>query len=453
MPAEEIVVDIQLVDNNNISIDFKPTACGAFSDVWTIAMNHATSHASGPLSGYRVLELGSTVAGPFCGRLFADFGAEVIKVEPAEGDAVRMMGKSYEGQSLYAASILRNKSLVSLNLRSEEGREIVRRLVKECDVVIENFRPGALEKWGLGYDALSEINPSLIMVRISGFGQDGPYSERAGYGVIGEAVSGLRHVTGDPDRPPSRAAVSLTDCVTGLYAAFGAVMALLHQKESGKGQLIDASLYESAFSFMEPHVPAYDKLGFIANRAGSKLPDSTPNNLYSSGDGSPIHITAMGNAVFQRLAEAMGQAHLATHPDYAEARARSLNSDALDKLISDWTQSLPLTELERRLEAANVPATRIFTMEDIFHDAHFKARDMLLKVPHDTLGTVTVAGVVPKLSATPGRVYSSGGAVGRDTTRVLSELAGLSTDEINRLTSEGIIFQSAHSDTEQAQAS
>lgn len=200
------------------------------------------------------------------------------------------MGKRCEGESLYAASILRNKSLVSLNLRSDEGRDIVRRLVKECDIVIENFRPGALEKWGLGYEDLLCINPALVMVRISGFGQSGPYRERAGYGVIGEAMSGIRHVTGDPDRPPSRAAVSMTDCITGLYAAFGAVMALLHRKESGKGQLIDAALYECAFSFMEPHVPAYDKLGFIANRAGSRLPDSTPNNLYPTRDHSyPYH--------------------------------------------------------------------------------------------------------------------------------------------------------------------
>ncbi len=401
----------------------------------------AAARSTGPLAGYRVLELGSTVAGPFCGRLFADFGAEVIKIEPAEGDAVRTMGKRCDGESLYAASILRNKSLVALNLRSEEGRDIVRRLVEQCDVVIENFRPGALEKWGLGYEDLSRVNPGLVMVRISGFGQSGPYRERAGYGVIGEAVSGIRHVTGDPDRPPSRAAVSSTDCVTGLYAAFGAVMALLHRKESGKGQLIDAALYECAFSFMEPHVPAYDKLGFIANRAGSRLPDSTPNNLYPTRDDSYIHITAMGEAVFRRLVEAMGQPELAKHPDFSSSIARSENHEALDLLISRWTREHDLHELERALIDAAVPATRIFTMADIFADPHFKAREMLLQVPHDTLGHVTVPGIVPKLSKTPGRVRISGGAIGRDTESVLSELAGLSADDIERLCAQGVIFR------------
>lgn len=402
-------------------------------------MNESNARAgNGPLVGYRVLELGSTVAGPFCGRLLADFGAEVVKVEPAEGDAVRTMGKRSEGESLYAASILRNKSLISLDLRSEEGRDIVRKLVGESDVVVENFRPGALEKWGLGYEALSAINPKLVMVRISGFGQDGPYCQRAGYGVIGEAVSGLRHVTGDPDRPPSRAAVSLTDQLTGLYAAFGAVMALLERVRSGQGQLIDATLYESAFSMMEPHVPAYDKLGFVANRAGSRLPDSTPNNLYPTGDGSSIHITAMGDAVFRRLAQAMGQPELAQHPDYANAVARSKHSEALDATIARWTGTHALAELESMLEAAGVPATRIYTMADIFADPHFQARQMLVPLAHEKLGEVRVAGVVPKLSRTPGQLHRSGGAVGRDTERVLREL-GLSQEQVERLVQAGVV--------------
>lgn len=401
----------------------------------------AGASSGGPLAGYRVLELGSTVAGPFCGRLFADFGAEVVKVEPAEGDAVRTMGKRFEGESLYAASILRNKSLIAVNLRTEEGRDLVRRLVAKVDVVIENFRPGVLEKWGLGYPELSRINPGLVMVRISGFGQSGPYRERPGYGVIGEAVSGLRHVTGDPDRPPTRAAVSLTDCVTGLYAAFGAVMALLHRKDSSKGQLIDAALYECAFSFMEPHVTAYEKLGFVANRAGSRLPDSTPNNLYPTRDGSYIHITAMGDAVFRRLAEAMGHAELARDGDFASSIARSQNHEALDALISQWTRGHDLPELEQLLRVAAVPATRIFTMADIFADPHFRAREMLVDVPHDTLGTVTVPGVVPRLSATPGKVRSSGGSVGRDTEIVLTTLAGLTPDEVERLCKQGVIYR------------
>jgi len=406
-----------------------------------------SSGSFGPLAGYRVLELGSTVAGPFCGRLFADFGAEVIKVEPAEGDAVRTMGKRYENESLYAASILRNKSLIAVDLRSEEGREVVRNLAAQSDVVIENFRPGTLEKWGLGYEQLSANHPGLIMIRISGFGQTGPYRERAGYGVIGEAVSGLRYVTGDPDRPLTRAAVSLTDCLTGLYGAFGAVMALLHRKDSGHGQYIDAALYECAFSFMEPHVPAYDKLGFVAQRAGSRLPDSTPNNLYTTRDGSYIHITAMGDAVFRRLAQVMGQAELADDARYASSIERSRHQEALDALILQWTKTQDLAELEAKLQSAAVPATRIYSMTDIFSDPHFAAREMLMKVPHDALGDVTVAGVVPKLSRTPGNIRRSGGAVGRDTRRVLCEVAGLSEAEVDRLQTLGVILQSDPQDS------
>lgn len=394
----------------------------------------------GPLAGYKVLELGSTVAGPFCGRLLADFGAEVIKIEPAEGDAVRTMGKQYEGKSLYAASILRNKSLISVDLRSDEGQAIVKRLAAKCDIVIENFRPGGLEKWGLGYESLAAINPQLIMARISGFGQTGPYRERAGYGVIGEAVSGLRHITGDADRPPTRAAVSLTDYFTGLYAAFGVVMAVLARQTTGKGQCIDAALYECAFSFMEPHIPAFEKLGHIANRAGSRLPDSTPNNLYPTLDGSFIHITAMGEAVFKRLATAMQQPLLTADPRFQDSRSRSEHHEVLDALISDWTSSLDLPALEKTLEVAGVPATRIFTMKDIFSDPHFAARGMLANVPDEQLGTVTMAGVVPKLSGTPGTLRMSGGIVGRDTRRILADLAGLSEEEINRLTENGVIY-------------
>src|SRR6185312_13704321 len=306
----------------------------------------AQGEPRGPLAGHRVLEMGSTVAGPFCGRLLADFGAEVIKVEPAEGDPVRTMGKRFHGKSLYAASIFRNKSLVALDLRKPEGQAIARRIAAQCDVVVENFRPGGLEKWGLGYAELSRDNPGLVMVRISGFGQSGPYSDRAGYGVIGEAVSGLRHVTGDPDRPPSRVAVSITDYITGLYAAFGAVMALLARGKTGRGQYVDSALYECAFSFMEPHIPAFQKLGLVANRSGSRLPDSTPNNLYVSRDGQFIHITAMGDAVFRRLVGCMGAPQLATDARFADALERSRNHEEIDDLIGRWTSRHDLPELE-----------------------------------------------------------------------------------------------------------
>jgi crotonobetainyl-CoA:carnitine CoA-transferase CaiB-like acyl-CoA transferase len=369
----------------------------------------------------------------------ADFGAEVIKVEPAEGDAVRTMGKRFQDKSLYAASILRNKSLISIDLRSPEGQALIKKLVAKCDIVVENFRPGGLEKWGLGYDQLAQINPGLIMVRISGFGQTGPYRTRPGYGVIGEAISGLRHLTGDTDRPPTRVAVSLTDYITGLYAAFGATLALLSREKSGKGQYVDAALYECAFSFMEPHIPAFEKLGLIANRAGSRLPDSTPNNLYPTGDGSFIHITAMGDGVFHRLANAMGRPELADDERYATAVSRSEHDQDLDGFIAEWTSAHGIAALEEMLGAANVPATRIFTIADIFADPHFRAREMLVDVPDDQFGSVTMAAVVPKLSDTPGGLRRSGGVVGRDTRSVLRDLVEMSDAEIDQLGMAGAI--------------
>ncbi|MBT6278146.1 MAG: CoA transferase, partial [Chromatiales bacterium] len=273
-------------------------------------MNVSEAKTVGPLAGVRVIELGSTVAGPFCARLFADFGADVIKVEQAEGDAVRSMGDHLDGLSLYAASILRGKRLVSINLRSDEGRGLVRRLCEGADIVVENFKPGTLERWGLGFEDLKTANPGLIMVRISGFGQDGPHSDRGGYGVVCEAVSGLREITGEPDRPPPRVTTPLTDYIAGLYAAFGAMMALHERGETGLGQVVDSALYEGSFSFMEPHVPAFAQLGKIAQRAGSKLPGSTPNSLYETFDGKHIVITTASDSVFRRLATAMGAPEL-----------------------------------------------------------------------------------------------------------------------------------------------
>jgi crotonobetainyl-CoA:carnitine CoA-transferase CaiB-like acyl-CoA transferase len=398
-----------------------------------------SDNPAGPLAGIRVLEMGSTVAGPFCGRLLADFGAEVIKVETAEGDPVRTMGKRFHGKSLYAASIFRNKSLICLDLRQARGQELAADLAARCDVLVENFRPGSLERWGLGYEALAARNPGLVMVRISGFGQDGPYSQRAGYGVIGEAVSGLRHLTGDPDRPPARVAVSMTDYITGLYGAFGAVLALFARSRSGRGQQIDSALYECAFSFMEPWIPAYQKTGHVANRCGSRLPESTPNNLYPTGDASFIHITAMGDAVFRRLVQAMGQAQLADAPRFASARARSEHQEDIDDLIARWTATQPLATLETVLEAAGVPATRIFTIADIFGDPHYRARGSIVDAPDAELGTVAMANVVPRLSATPGAVRHAGHAVGEDTHRVLHELLGLDAATLQALERDGVI--------------
>lgn len=383
--------------------------------------------------------MGSTVAGPFCGRLLADFGAEVIKIEAPEGDPVRTMGKRFHGKSLYAASIFRNKSILSLNLRHAKGRELAADLAAQSDVLIENFRPGSLESWGLGYDALSQRNPGLVMARISGFGQDGPYSQRAGYGVIGEALSGLRHLTGDPDRPPARVAVSMTDYITGLYAAFGATLALFARYRTGRGQVIDAALYESAFSFMEPWIPAFEKTGFVANRCGSRLPESTPNNLYSTGDQQFIHITAMGDAVFKRLARAMGQEGLASDPRFATATARSTHVDELDDLIARWTRGATLEALERTLNEAAVPAMRIFTIADIFGDPHYRARGAIVQAPDEDLGSVAMANVVPRLSDTPGGVRHAGHQIGHDTRQVLKERLGLDDPTLQQLEDNDII--------------
>ncbi len=394
---------------------------------------------AGPLAGYRVLEMGSTVAGPFCGRLLADFGAEVIKIETAEGDPVRTMGKRYHEASLYAASIFRNKAMICVDLRRLEGQKIAADLAARCDVVVENFRPGGLEKWGLGYAQLSARNPRLVMVRISGFGQDGPYSQRAGYGVISEAVSGLRHLTGDEDRPPSRVAVSMTDYITGLYGAFGASMALLAREKTGRGQCIDTALYECAFSFMEPWIPAFQKLGHVASRSGSRLADSTPNNLYPTADRQFIHVTAMGEAVFRRLAQAMGQPGLAEDPRFKTATVRSEHHEALDDIVARWTGAHPLQDLENVLAEAGVPATRIFTIADIFGDPHYRARGAIVEAPDAELGGIAMANVVPRLSATPGAVRHAGHRTGQDTRRVLAELLGLQAPELDALAAAGVI--------------
>ena len=393
----------------------------------------------GPLAQYRVLELGSTVAGPFCGRLFADFGAEVIKIEPAEGDAIRAIGSVVDGKSLYAASIFRNKSLISVDLRAPEGQDVVRKLVAQCDVVVENFRPGGLEKWGLGYAELARINPRIVMIRISGYGQSGPYSKRPGYGIICEAVGGLRHLIGDPDRPPARVAVSMTDYITGLYGFAGGLMALLHCQKTGVGQCVDAALYESAFSFMEQHIAAYDKLGIVAKRAGAGT-GSAPNNLYVSKDRQSIHIAANSSPTFKRLMQAMARPELVTDGRFCSAQARSKNRAALDAIVSQWTARHTLVELEEMLQKVSVPATRIFTLADIFRDPHYLARQMIVHAKDEDLGSVALSGVVPRLSATPGKIRHSGKRIGSDTREILTTLAGLTPTDIKRLERASVIY-------------
>lgn len=398
-----------------------------------------TAAAFGPLAGYRVLDLGSTVAGPFCARLLADFGAEVVKVEDVAGDPVRGLGETVDGKSLYAATILRNKTIIAIDLRKEGGRDLVRRLTPHFDVVVENFRPGTLEKWGLGYEDLCKLRPDLIMTRISGFGQSGPMTQRPGYGVIGEAMSGLREMIGEPDRPPSRVGLPLTDYITAVYAAFGTAMAIVSRERTGQGQCVDAALYEAAFSLMEASVPAYEKTGKLPRRAGSRLPNSAPNSLYPTRDGKYIHIAALADQVYRRLANAMGTPELASDPRFAEQATRARNVDHVDQIVIAWTSLLDLEEIEQRLEAADVPASRIFTMADIFASLHYSSREMLVKVPDDDLGSVTLAGVVPKLSGTPGQVRWSGHRNGQDTRQILHGYLGMSNADIDALERAGIV--------------
>ncbi|WP_454689236.1 CaiB/BaiF CoA transferase family protein [Achromobacter aloeverae] len=396
--------------------------------------------AAGPLADLKVIEICSTIAGPACARLFADFGAEVIKIEPAQGDGIRQMGKHVGDVSLYAATILRGKQSIALDLKSPEGLAIAKELIKGADILVENNRPGVMERLGLGYDVLSADNPGLVMVRISGYGQDGPYADRPGYGAICEAVGGVRHMTGDPDRPPARVALATTDYLTAVYAAFGAMMCIHERNRSGRGQVIDAALYETAFSQMEPYVPAFQQLGFVPRRVGPNLPTMAPNSLYPTADGQWILIAANSNIIYERLVRLMAQPELLTDPRFATIRARGQadNMKAIDVIIGAWTSKYQSLELERMLVEQSIPAARIYSIADIYADPHFAARHMLVDVPHPALGQVKQAGIVPKLSRTPGAIRHTGPDIGADTERILRGL-GMDDARIEALKRSGAI--------------
>jgi len=401
---------------------------------------HTGAPVAGPLAGLKVIEICSTIAGPACARLMADFGADVVKIEPLQGDGVRQMGKHADNVSLYAAAILRGKQSVALELKSDEGRELAKALIRQADILVENNRPGVMERLGLGYDTLSAENPGLIMVRISGYGQDGPYADRPGYGAICEALGGVRHMTGDPDRRPARVALATTDYLTAVYATLGAVMSVLERQRSGRGQVVDVALYETAFTQMEPYVPAYEKLGFIPKRVGPNLPTMAPNSIYPTADGQWLLIAANSNIIFERLARLMEQPGLLTDPRFSTIRARGQagNMAALDALIADWSGRFQSDALEQRLIEHSIPASRIYTIADIYKDPHYAARDMLVEVPHPELGHTTQAGIVPKLSRTPGGIRHTGPATGADTERILRGL-GLDDARIADLKSRNII--------------
>ena len=379
---------------------------------------------AGPLAGIRVLELGQLIAAPFAARLMAEFGAEVIKVEaPGEGDPLRKWRKLHEGTSLWWYLQSRNKKSIAVDLKSPEGADVVRALASSADVVIENFRPGGLEKLGLGWADLSALNPSLVMVRISGYGQTGPYRDRPGFGAIGEAMGGLRFTTGHPDSPPARVGVSIGDTLASLHGVIGALMSLLHVKTAGgKGQVIDVSLVESVFNVMESLVPEYDLLGEVRTRTGGALPGITPSNTYPTQDGGYVVIAGNSDPIFRRLMQAIGRPDLADDPALRSNDGRSAQATMLDAAIADWSGSRSIAEALATLEAAQVPAGRIYSVADIVADPHYQAREMILPTALPGGTAVKMPGIVPKLSETPGEVRWSGPALGAHTDAVLADL-------------------------------
>lgn len=385
----------------------------------------------GPLAGIRVLELGSFVAGPFAGQLLADLGAEVIKIEiPGPGDPMRRWGVLLDGRSIWWSALARNKRLVALDLRLPKNRAIARRLALTCDVILENFTPGRLEEWGLGYEDLSTENPKLVMTRVSGFGQSGPRALEPGFGSIGEAMGGLRELTGSPDRPPARAAVAMGDQIAGLFASLGTVAALRQVDRDGRGQVVDVALFEAVFALTESLVADYELTGLIRTRTGGVLPGVAPSNAYPTADGRMVVIAANADAIFERLAQAMSQPALAVDPRYATHVERGKRMQELDEIVSAWTVSRPFDELDAILEAAAIPHGLIYRAPDMIADPQYLERQTIQRVYDSVLGReVAMPDVMPRLSRTPGRIRWPGADVGAHTREVLSEL-GLEPDVV-----------------------
>ena len=385
---------------------------------------------NGPLKDVKVLELGQLIAGPFCTRVMAEFGAQVIKVEsPNGGDPLRKWRKLYKEKSLWWLLQARNKQSVTINLKEKDGQEIVRRLAKDADILVENFRPGALEKWGLGYDSLAKENSGLVMVRLSGYGQTGPYRDRPGFGAIGEAMGGLRHVTGYPDRPPVRVGISLGDAVASLYGVIGALMALKQREASGKGQVVDVALYEAVFSLMESMVPEFDYYDFVRERTGSSLPGIAPSNSYLTKDGKYVVIGANGDSIFKRMMLAIDRKDLADDPDLSHNDGRAERSDELDSVIGAWCASRDLLHVLDVLEKAEVPSGKIYDVADIVSDVHYRARHMIQEHRLSEDESLLIPGIVPKLSDTPGKTNWLGPDLGEHTDNVLTA-AGYEVEEI-----------------------
>jgi crotonobetainyl-CoA:carnitine CoA-transferase CaiB-like acyl-CoA transferase len=405
-----------------------------------------TTRPRGALEGVRVLELGTLIAGPLCTRFLADFGAEVVKVEPpGRGDPLRTWGDSPEYGALWMATQSRNKKHVTLDLRREEGQRLARRLAARCDLVVENFRPGTLERWNLGYDALRAENPGVILVRISGFGQTGPYRDRTGFGAVGEAMGGLRYLSGYPDRPPVRVGVAIGDSLAALFAALGAIMALYRRDADAaagrpaRGQVVDASLVESVFAVLDAALPVYDRLGVVRERTGVSLPQVAPSSLYRSRDGHWLVIAGNGDAIFRRLMEVVGREDLAADPDLSTNAGRVRRAAELDAAISAWTETQPTAAALEALERAGVPAGPIYSIADIARDPHFLAREMLVRMADPVLGDVLIPGVTPRLSASPGAIAWTGPGLGAHNDEILGGWLGLAEAERARLAREGVI--------------
>jgi formyl-CoA transferase len=395
----------------------------------------------GPLADVVVIEMGTLIAGPFAGQILGDFGAEVIKLEdPKTGDPMRQWGRSLpKGLSPWWPVIGRNKKSVGLNLRTAEGQQIAKDLIAGADVVIENFRPGAMEKWGLSYEALSALNPRLVMARVSGFGQTGPYAQRAGYGLIGEAMGGLRHVTGEPDRPPARAGISIGDSLAAMHAVMGITMALHERERTGQGQVIDAALFESVLAVMENLVTEYDLTGYVRERSGSILPGIAPSNAYPCAGGEMILIGGNGDNVYARLTEVMERPDLKTDPKFVDHASRGNHQGELDAIIAEWTSRHTLDALLALLEAKGVPASRVFRAPDMLEDPQYAAREAIVTAEHPVFGAVKMQNAFPKLSRTPGRVRWPGPDLGQHTDEVLAAKLGASDERLSQLRTKGVI--------------
>jgi len=400
---------------------------------------HGGAAAPRPLTGLSVVELGALIAGPFCAKVLAEFGADVVKLEPpGAGDPLRKWRYLKDGTSLWWHVQSRNKQSVAVDLRKPEGQAIARALMQRADIVVENFRPGTLEAWGLSYESLAAVNPGLIMVRISGYGQTGPYRGRPGFGVIGEAMGGLRHVTGTPDRPPSRTGISIGDTLSALYGVIGALTALEQRRKTGLGQIVDVALYEAVFSVMESMLPEFDALGIVRERTGSILPGIAPTSAYRCNDGSYVLIAGNGDSIFKRLALAMGRADLAADATLAHNDGRAARQAWLDAEIEAWTSTRTPDVVLAAMEAAQVPASKIYTVADIAVDPHFAAREMIREIALADGSSLKVPGIVPKLSATPGGFAAGGPALGEHTDAVLRSL-GYDDQRIATLRTSGIV--------------